>query len=53
MHGVWYLDGKAAAQVSASTAYLVFGAIFGGILVAIGFGAIVVERRQAKKDLRK
>jgi hypothetical protein len=39
--------------MSASTAYLVFGAIFGAILSIIGFGAIAIERRQAKKNQLK
>ena len=39
--------------MSASTAYLVFGAIFGGLLSAVGFIAIAVERRQAKKNQLK
>jgi hypothetical protein len=39
--------------MSASTAYLVFGAIFGAILAAIGFGAIAIERRQARKNETK
>jgi hypothetical protein len=39
--------------MSASTAYLVFGALFGGILLSIGFGAIAVERWQIRKEQRK